>query len=118
MTRITMALIATFFTGAAQAEGFLCRFTTECYDKDACADTTYEVGMTQFGDIYILEDVAGRRGMMQVSDTDGHRALVSGNVDGTSALMTITAGGQAIYTQQGLTEPAWQVTYFGRCEAR
>ncbi|MEC3860752.1 hypothetical protein VK792_05605 [Mesobacterium sp. TK19101] len=118
MTRITLALVATFLAGAAQAEGFLCRFVTECYGKEACADTDYEAEMTQFGDIYILEDVAGRRGMMQVSDKDGHRALVSGNVDGTSALMTITADGQVIYTQHGLTDPAWQVTYHGTCEAK
>lgn len=57
----TIGTAALLITGAAQADdisaSWLCTFTTECFEQEACAESAYEVSLT-----YDISQIDGKPG--------------------------------------------------------
>lgn len=90
-----------------------CKFTTECFESEACSDTSYDVS---------IEENDGKTALITVSETvpvslggsDVMRVYV-GVTDGAFHLLSRAADGTARYTNH-LFQGPMVVSYLGKCE--
>ena len=114
----TVALMLTVCAAPALAEGQTCRFTTECYETEACAGTEFDITVGPLGDGWLMSSIAGERALRLVAEAGGARGFVSDGSDGVIALLTVAADGTAHYTEHGLEAGAYRVSYHGGCAAQ
>ena len=114
MMRSTMALVLALITGPLPlqaAEAFLCTFQTECYEDEACGETTFaaevdvkgEKLVTEFGDLIIVA-VKKRPALMTLFATG----------DGAEYLLSITP--KAARLSPHANEGPQVISYLGSCE--
>lgn len=114
--RITLGLVASCaWVTVAAAETMLCDFTLECYDTEACAETTFDVTFSPLEDRFLMSSIAGERTFEFLGEDGDANAFVSGATNGTVALLTVTPNGVVILTEHALFMPAYRVSYHGAC---
>lgn len=90
--------------------------TSECFDAEACTETTYELGLGKLDNQFLLSDIAGERPMSEVAvlDNPAQMAFVSSVQDTVVGLLSLYRDGRAHYT---LHSPDFSARYSGTCEA-
>ncbi len=99
----------TVFTPAAQAA--MCRFDTECFEAEACADSSFAAEM----DI-AAQTIETDFGTLAIADTRAEPGLVSviASGDGARYMLTITKDGARMTAH--LHDGPLVVSYLGQCE--
>ncbi|WP_107844274.1 hypothetical protein [Litoreibacter ponti] len=98
---------------ATPAYAVNCTFTTECFESEACAETSYEIAIEQDGEatklVSVAETIPVSRG-----GSDSARVYV-GVTDSAFHLLSRNADGNARYTTHMYQGPM-VVSYLGTCE--
>lgn len=117
--RTFLILLATAVPAAA--ETVTCLWETECYDTNACEETSFETYLTTDGDGYVWEDISGGTPMIETTltgpDAPPMRSFAALPAEGnpTTTTVILDDDGFASFTQQSYLEAPTTVTYFGSC---
>ncbi|MDQ2092768.1 hypothetical protein [Rhodalgimonas zhirmunskyi] len=113
MMRLALIPLLATLPLAAQAEeaAFTCRFTAECYEQEACGESTFTLTAdlaneriaTEFGDLIVVA----------VKREPGIKTLFATG-EGAEYLMSVTPQGARLSSQ--LNKGPEVLTYFGACE--
>lgn len=96
---------------AQPAFGFVCEFKTECYESEACTDTTFSIDVdiplqtvtSDFGD---LEVIAIKK--------DATALVMFATGEGAEYMLTTTKGGARFAAHT--TDGPQSISYLGSCE--
>ncbi|WP_143104110.1 hypothetical protein [Poseidonocella sedimentorum] len=99
---------------AGNADAFSCRFETECFESEACAETSFELSLSTeiTGDAELVTDAETVGGI--ASRAPETTLFFNGNNENGSHLLTISHGA-ARYSVQYYAGPM-VITYLGACE--
>ncbi|MBM7067594.1 hypothetical protein [Actibacterium sp. 188UL27-1] len=112
-----LSLIVLLAPFPAAAESLFCVFKTECLNQEACATTEYGFEIIREDGVARIETPA--------------ETLIAAEVEGESAdvhayatplgpsgvhLVTVFAGGAAVYTNHTWFDEPFAITYHGSCE--
>lgn len=101
--------VAVFCIAANPSFALQCSFNTECVGTDACAETSFSMGMddqglyTDYGDLDLLHD----------EKRDTFRVL---HARAQNAYYMLTVIGETAHLSTHLTDPAMAINYSGTCE--
>ena len=117
--RTILILLAT--TLPAAAETITCLWETECFDTNACEETSFETYLTADGTDYVWESIAGGTPMLETTSTGPDAppmrtfAALPSDSNPTTTVLALGADGFATFTQQSYLEDITSVTYYGYC---
>ena len=116
---IKYALVACILAGPAAGLSYECRYTTECFETDACQETAFDLTLDVSGDFSsaTLSTVSGD--VETLAYNAQFLSYYTGYADRAMHMVSVLNAGESRYSfQTGAGDSLLSVTYFGSCEAQ
>lgn len=116
MLRASLIVLLALSAQPIAAQTWNCTMTTECFDTEACADTSYDFDFGTLQDRFLKSDIAGERPYTEqpaMEDPD-FRAFASAVQNLSAELLTIYPDGRA---HLSVHSPDYMLTYRGTCRS-